>query len=75
MFEPFLIASRSCLGETLAQAEMKMVLAKNVKNSDLEFARDQFESESGAKWTDQKASLAHERKPLLIKIKPRTREQ
>lgn len=67
--EPFLVGARNCIGRTLAWAELRLILAKMVRNFDLALAGS--EEKDGMDWTDQKAYLSHERKPLFVKIQPR----
>ena len=68
VFEPFLVGPQNCLGKTLAWAEMKLILAKLLWHFDLAFVSgDKYDED----WTDQKAYLVNEKKPLYVEIKPR----
>lgn len=68
-FQPFNVGPRSCLGKNLAWAEMNLIFAKTVLSFDMEWSERNKEF---GEWTDQKAYLVNEKKPLYVKLTPRS---
>lgn len=66
-YQPFGYGSRVCVGQNMAMHEMRLVAAKVLYNFDLSFCAEN----AGAPWTDQKAYVLWEKKPLLCCIKAR----
>lgn len=64
-FSPFSTGPRNCIGQTLAYAEMKLILAKLLWHFD--FDLDQRTGE----WLDQKIFTFWQKKPLLVKVTER----
>ncbi|KAJ5117307.1 hypothetical protein N7448_010939, partial [Penicillium atrosanguineum] len=64
-FKPFITGPRNCLGQRLADAELRLVLARLAWNFDLKL---QAESED---WIVQKAFTLWSKPPLLVKVSPR----
>lgn len=63
-FQPFGYGSRVCVGQNMAMHEMRLLAAKVLYNFDLSLCVD----ESSALWTDQKAYVLWEKKPLMCRI-------
>lgn len=63
VFEPFSVGQRSCIGKTLALAEMKLILVKVLWHFDLVLSE-----RNEGDWCDQKSYMAHEKKPLYVKL-------
>ena len=68
-FQPFNIGSRNCLGKNLAWAEINLILAKTVLAFDLEWSE---RNDEAGEWTDQKTYFLNEKKPLYVKLIPRS---
>jgi cytochrome P450 len=64
IFQPFAIGGRNCIGQNLAWAEMRLVLARVVYNFDLEPADDLC-------WLDQKSYYLWEKEPFLVRVSKR----
>ncbi|KAJ6127323.1 hypothetical protein N7523_002935 [Penicillium sp. IBT 18751x] len=62
-FQPFSYGPRNCLGQHLANAEMRLILTKVLFNFDLE-----LETESLG-WISQKSFSLWERPPLMVRLK------
>ncbi|KAF1978683.1 toxin biosynthesis cytochrome P450 monooxygenase [Bimuria novae-zelandiae CBS 107.79] len=63
VIQPFSVGSRNCLGQSLAKAEIKLILAHVVRSFDFEL------DERCHNWEDQKVSILWEKKPLVIKLR------
>ena len=68
-FQPFNVGPRSCLGKNLAWAEMNVIFAKTVLAFDMEWSERNKEV---GDWRDQKTYLLNEKKPLYVKLIPRS---
>lgn len=64
-FSPFSTGPRNCIGQTLAYAEMKLIVAKLLWHFDFEL--DQRTGD----WLDQKIFTFWQKKPLLVKVTER----
>ncbi|CAG8977132.1 hypothetical protein HYALB_00003353 [Hymenoscyphus albidus] len=64
-YQPFSFGPRNCIAQSLANAEMRLVLARVLWAFDLEL---QPESKN---WIDQRAFALWEKPPLMVKITPR----
>ncbi|KAJ5668353.1 uncharacterized protein N7477_006923 [Penicillium maclennaniae] len=69
VMQPFSFGPRNCIGRNLAYVEMRIILARMVFNFDMEL--DQPSDE----WTDQQCFLLWEKKPLMVRLTPRTKMQ
>lgn len=61
-FQAFGYGSRNCLGQNMAMHEMRLIISKVLYNFDLKL------SDPSALWTDQKAFVLWEKKPLMCQI-------
>ncbi|EUC29004.1 hypothetical protein COCCADRAFT_29837 [Bipolaris zeicola 26-R-13] len=59
----FSLGPRDCLGQSLAYAELKLVIARLVWHFDLEARFD-------ANWSDQKVYMLWEKTPFMVKLAP-----
>lgn len=66
VLQPFSVGPRNCIGRNLADAEMRMILARVLWNFDLELC---LESRRG--WEEQRSFLLWEKKPLMCIIRKR----
>jgi cytochrome P450 len=64
--QPFSIGPRSCMGQHLAWAEMRLILSKMLFTFD-------FEAVEGKtlQWEDLRTFLLVEKKPIHVRLKPR----
>ncbi|RHZ53905.1 cytochrome P450 [Aspergillus thermomutatus] len=62
IFQPFSVGGRNCIGQNLAWAEMRLILARVLYNFDIEQA-------GGRDWMEKKSYLLWEKDPLLIRVK------
>ena len=67
--QPFNVGPRNCLGKSLAWVEMNLIFAKTVLAFDLEWSERNREV---GEWTDQKTYLLNEKKPLYVRLIPRS---
>ncbi|GME25720.1 Averantin hydroxylase [Neofusicoccum parvum] len=64
--QPFSYGPRNCIGQNMAYAEMRLMLAKLFWNFDFELA------DNSNKWLDeQKTYLVWEKTPLMVNLRPR----
>ncbi|TID15340.1 putative secreted glycosidase [Venturia nashicola] len=63
VFKPFSAGPRNCVGQNLAYAEMKLILAKIVFNFDLELVGGDVD------WLEQDTFILWIKKPLMVKVK------
>ncbi|KAK4176312.1 putative isotrichodermin C-15 hydroxylase [Triangularia setosa] len=68
VLQPFSVGLRNCIGENLAYAEMRLILARLLWNFDLELMP---ESED---WNDQKIYVLWEKGAINVKLSPVKRE-
>ena len=68
-FQPFNVGSRNCLGRNLAWAQMNVIFAKTVLAFDMEWSERNNEV---GDWRDQKTFLLNEKKPLYVRLMPRS---
>lgn len=61
-FQPFGYGSRSCIGQSMAMHEMRLIMSKVLHRFDLSLCNP------GARWTDQKAFVLWEKNPLMCQI-------
>ncbi|KAK4216435.1 cytochrome P450 [Rhypophila decipiens] len=61
--QPFSIGPRNCLGQHLAWAEMRLILAKLVWNFDIEVVAGRK-----IRWEDLRTFLLVEKKPIMMKL-------
>ncbi|PWY69648.1 cytochrome P450, partial [Aspergillus sclerotioniger CBS 115572] len=61
IFRPFAVGGRSCLGQNLARAELRLVLARVIYDFDLEMEHD-------LRWHDQKSYFLWHKEPFLVRI-------
>ncbi len=64
--KPFITGPNTCLGMSLAWAEMRLVLAKLVWNFDLKAPRDW---EKWVKWEELKTKLLSEKRPVRVVVR------
>jgi len=64
--QPFSVGPRNCIGQNLAWAELRLVLAKLVWHLDIEKGQG-----AGLKWEDLRTFLLWEIKPLSVKLRVR----
>ncbi|KAL5341380.1 cytochrome P450 [Aspergillus crustosus] len=62
VFQPFMVGGHSCVGQNLAQAELRLALARLVYEFDIE-AVENF------RWEDQASYIMWQKKPLLVHLK------
>ena len=67
--QPFNVGPRNCLGKSLAWAEINLIFVKTVLAFDMEWSERNKEL---GEWTDQKTYLLNEKKPLYVKLIPRS---
>lgn len=67
-FQAFSYGPRNCIGRNLAYAEMKIVLARLLFEFDLEYC-----GPKGQDWLDQPIYVVWEKKPLMVKLHPRSK--
>ncbi|KAM0795506.1 cytochrome P450 [Usnea florida] len=67
--QPFNVGPRNCLGKSLAWAEINLIFAKTVLAFDMEWSERNKEV---GEWTDQKTYMLNEKKPLYVKLIPRS---
>ncbi|ETN40712.1 uncharacterized protein HMPREF1541_04991 [Cyphellophora europaea CBS 101466] len=67
--QPFSVGPRNCIGQNLANAEMRVILARVLWNFELVLAGTE---EKKAGWVDQKTFLTWIKKPLMVTLKLRT---
>jgi cytochrome P450 len=65
VFQPFSLGPRNCIGQNLANVEMRLILAKLLFNFDLELDKARTSN-----WLDQKAFTLWEKPPLWVKLRP-----
>lgn len=65
VFQPFSVGPRNCIGQDLAQHEIRLILAKVLYNFDLALQED-----SSKGWADQRTFMLWEKKPLLVSLTP-----
>jgi cytochrome P450 len=63
VLQPFSVGPRNCIGRNLANAEMRLILAKLLWHFDFELDR------RSVNWTDQKSFVLWEKPPLWVNIK------
>ncbi|KAI1174097.1 cytochrome P450 [Nemania sp. FL0916] len=64
-FNPFSIGPRNCIGKNLADAEVRLILAKVLWNFKLELDRETGD------WFDQKTYILWQKKPLMVYVRDR----
>ncbi|KAM7203470.1 Cytochrome P450 [Naviculisporaceae sp. PSN 640] len=67
-WQPFLLGSRGCLGQNLAWAELRLIMAKLVWNFDFEMSKDPARR---LNWEKLKTHLLVETEPVWVRIRPR----
>ncbi len=67
--QPFNVGPRNCVGKSLAWAEINLILAKTLLSFDMEWSERNKEV---GEWTDQKVYLVNEKKPLYVRLIPRS---
>lgn len=68
--QPFSTGPRSCLGQHLAWAEMRLILAKLVWNFDMRVVSDKI-----LRWEDLRTFLLVEKKPVVVNMALRHSEE
>lgn len=77
VFKPFSVGARNCMGQNLAAAEMRVIVARLLFQFDVEVAEGEGEGEMKRGRRDwdwaagQKTHLLWEKRPLWVKIVPR----
>ena len=66
--QPFLVGPRACIGQNLAWAEMRLILAKLVWSFDLGLPVDES---MRVTWEDLKAYIVFEKLPIHVTLQPR----
>jgi cytochrome P450 len=69
ILQPFSVGPRNCIGMTLAYHEMRLIVANLLWHFEVVLAEE--EMQEGC-WLDQTVHLVWDKKPLLVKILPRT---
>jgi cytochrome P450 len=64
--QPFSVGPRNCIGQNLAFAEMRLILARLVWNFDMEHT----EESRGWMMKDQKIWFTFEKRPMMVHLKP-----
>ena len=64
--QPFSVGPRNCIGQHLAIAEIKLVLARMLWEFDME-----LDDETSESWPDQKAWMSWQQKPLYVRLRAR----
>ncbi|KAL9079651.1 MAG: hypothetical protein Q9157_001483 [Trypethelium eluteriae] len=64
--QPFSAGPRNCLGQNLANVEIRLILCRLLMEFDMELTE-----ESNEHWLDQKVYVVWEKKPLMVKLRPR----
>lgn len=72
--QPFSMGPRNCIGRNLAYAEMRLILAKVLWNFDLSLDEERMRRDGTPDWLKQRAFALWEKKPLWVKLTPRTLE-
>ncbi|KAI0513256.1 cytochrome P450 [Xylaria bambusicola] len=67
-FQPFSVGPRSCLGQHLARAELRLVLAKLIYKFDFTAVKDKV-----VKWEQLRTFLLVEKKPIMVNMGLRRR--
>lgn len=70
-FQPFLLGRHSCIGQSLAYAEMRLILARLIYAFDFQLAdpKDVWE------WSTQKTFILWEKEPLKVFLKRAVRQR
>lgn len=68
--QPFSTGPRSCMGQLLAWAEMRLILSKLLLKFDLEAVEGK-----SFQWEELKTFLLVEKRPMFVRIKPRNVDQ
>ncbi|RFU28549.1 hypothetical protein B7463_g7779, partial [Scytalidium lignicola] len=63
VFRPFSVGTMNCLGQNLANAEARLILAKMFWHLDLK-----IDSKTSTDWLDQKSWTVYEKKPLYVEF-------
>ena len=63
--QPFSMGPRNCIGQNLAKAEMRLILAKMVWHFDMQLANPKSD------WTKQPIYGLWDKNPLLVKLTPK----
>ncbi|KAK5653450.1 hypothetical protein OQA88_8936 [Cercophora sp. LCS_1] len=66
--QTFLVGPRACVGQSLAWAELRLILAKLVWSFDLSLPVDETKR---IKWEDLRAYIVIEKPPIHVALKPR----
>ncbi|KAF2462739.1 cytochrome P450 monooxygenase-like protein, partial [Lindgomyces ingoldianus] len=66
VIQPFSVGPRNCLGQGLAYAEIRTILARLIWHFEMEL------EESSADWADQKVYILWDKQPLMVKLKLRS---
>jgi cytochrome P450 len=65
--EPFSTGPRSCMGQHLAWAEMRLILSKLLFTFDFEAVQGEI-----FRWEELRTFLLVEKRPIYVRIKPRS---
>jgi len=65
-FHPFSMGARNCIGKNIGLAVPRLALAKMVWHFDMELAEETDEA-----WLDQRVYIVWQKKPLIVKVRPR----
>ena len=63
VLQPFSVGARNCIGKNLAMAEIRLILARMLWEFDMTLC-----AETSEDWTDQRAWLTWEQKPLIVRL-------
>lgn len=63
--QSFLVGPRACIGQNLAMAEMRLIVAKLVWSFDLRLPDDE---RKWVKWEDLKAFIVMEKPPIPLQL-------
>ncbi|PYH96489.1 cytochrome P450 CYP4/CYP19/CYP26 subfamily protein [Aspergillus ellipticus CBS 707.79] len=65
--QPFSLGPQNCIGKNLAWHEMRLMVCKLLWHFDFKYTKEE------KAWTDQKAFIAWEKRPLMVEVKVRER--
>ena len=69
-FQPFSIGRHGCIGQRLAWAEMRLVLARLLYAFDIQLVHPNQQDQGGFDFVKQKTFIFWEKEPLMVRLKP-----